>query len=125
MADFSQSIQCTVPPGFGTQTLQGFPANLPDCIVVKILVTFPPGCAGLVGVSLFAGGSPAYPNVAGQYMAFDDYTLDQDVSNQIQTGQWDVIAYNLDINPHTLQVVFECDNLALSPAVPLSPPVSL
>lgn len=75
--------------------------------VQRILCVFPPGCAGLVGMSWHLGGSPVYPNVGNQFYAFDDYTYVLDVTNQVTTGQWAVAAYNYDYLDHNLQLVYE------------------
>lgn len=125
MSDFSVAFNFTIPPGAGQTVVTEFDTLLGNCDVTEILITFPPGCAGLVGVAVFAGGSPAYPNQAGQFFTFDDYTYLQEVSNQLNSGQWSLMGYNLDINPHTIQVVYKCNNLVISPTVPVSAPLSL
>lgn len=109
MSDFTKVYDITVPAGNAVQALQDTPLNLGLCVVERFFVTFPPGCVGLVGVSIFAGGSPAYPNQQGGFFAFDGYTYEQDVSNQINSGQWDIVAYNLDYLDHTIQVIAQAD----------------
>lgn len=109
MSDFTQIFNIQIPAGSTVQTLLDTPLNLGLCEVERFFITFPSGCAGLVGVSIFAGGSPAYPNQRNKFFAFDDYTYVQDVSNQINSGQWDIVAYNLDYLIHTIQVIAQAD----------------
>jgi hypothetical protein len=35
----------------------------------------------------------------------------QEVANQINSGDWSILAYNIDYFDHTLQVVVKCDNI--------------
>jgi len=109
VSDFTKVYDITVPAGSTVMTLLDTPLNIGLCVVERFFITFPPGCVGLVGVSIFAGGSPAYPNQQGRYFAFDDYTYEQDVSNQINSGQWDIVSYNLDYLNHTIQVIAQAD----------------
>ena len=80
--------------------------QLPLCTVDRILITWPPGCAGLVQVKIFAGGNFAYPSVDKQAFGFDDYTLDIPVSNPINSGQWQAWVTNTDSIENTIHVTY-------------------
>lgn len=82
---------------------------LPLSVVSSIIIQFPPGCAGLVGASIYAGGSPAYPIDYGSFFIFDDVNFEQIVRNQITSGSWSLAAYNEDFFPHTLRVIIQGD----------------
>ena len=109
MSDFTKVFDIQVPAGNSVATLLDTPLNLGLCTVERFFITFPPGCVGLVGVAIYAGGSPAYPNQQNAYFAFDDYTYKQDISSQINSGQWDIVAYNLDYLNHTIQIIAQAD----------------
>lgn len=125
MSDFMNITDLTVPANTAQATPINQPILLGLCKVDKVQITFPPGCSGLVGAAIYAGGSPAYPNQSNKYLAFDDLTFNQDVANQINSGQWAVVAYNTDVIPHTLQVIFHADYLVQDQSAPSSAPISL
>jgi hypothetical protein len=85
----------------------------------------PPGPAGLVGFAIYGGGSQIFPQQNDTWFIFDDYVYDQAVSNQIDSGQWAIVAYNLDVFDHTLQFYFYTNNISYSPGPDLSIHVSL
>jgi len=62
------------------QTFQTSLTKIGLAEVRRVLVTFPPGCAGLVGVQLRLGGSAVYPFNENEYFIHDDYILEQDVT---------------------------------------------
>jgi hypothetical protein len=109
MADASQVFNFPVPPGNGSSALSSMSMNLGLSEVTGFSVRFPAGCCGLVGVAIYAAHSPAFPVGANQYWAFDDYIYVSTVTNQIQTGQWGLVCYNLDAFTHTIQCVMEYD----------------
>ena len=80
--------------------------------VTQIILTFPPGCAGLVGAQVRYASNPVYPVGSGNFFVLDDYVLPISVSNQRQGGQWSVAGYNNDVFPHTVTVYFYYDYLA-------------
>src|SRR6266566_1995490 len=111
MADTSFVAQpfITAGSGIGVPTQHNY--HLGPSIVRRILITYPPGCGGLVGIRIQAGMGDAFPNQPGQFMLFDDYTYAFDVTNQIDSGQWTVLTYNTDAIDRVVQVVFEYDYL--------------
>jgi hypothetical protein len=125
MPDVSYVADLVLPAGNGAQSFNSIDAPLGDSSVRRILLTFPPGCAGLVGVVIFAGGSVAYPINGDKYFVFDDYTYVLEAKGQITSGQWKVVGYNTDYYQHTIQVIFEYDYLIQGPALPSGLPVSI
>jgi hypothetical protein len=125
MADASQVFSITVPPGNGSTTPATYPLPLGLAEVVTSILTWPAGCSGLVGVALLAGGSWAFPYIADTYMAFDDFVYPLGITNQIQTGDWALSAYNSDYYPHTIQVVMEYDYVITDQTVNTSLQVSM
>jgi hypothetical protein len=104
MADASKVFGITIQPN--TTTFAALNHNLGLSVVEKILITWPPGCAGLVQCIVTYSGTPVYPNQTGQAFEFDDYTLEIDVSNQGNSGAWGVKVNNTDRLPHTIHVVY-------------------
>lgn len=111
MVDASQVFQPIFPPGNGSIVVSSLDTPLGPSIVRRILVTFPAGCGGLVGIRISAAQGFAFPSVQGQYITFDDYTYPFDVSNQIDGGNWSIYGYNIDWIAHEVQVVYEYDYL--------------
>lgn len=99
------------------------PLGISDLVEIRVVV--PPGPAGLVGFTINSGGSPTFPKTSNTWFIFDDYVYDQVVSNEINSGQWSVTAYNLDVFPHTLQFYFYTNDIDYAPGPDLSSPVSL
>lgn len=123
MSDTVASFDITVPAGSVNQSPTDTP--LGDSDVQDIIVVVPPGPAGNLGFQIWAGGSPAYPSESSQFFVFDDYTLVQEVSNQITTGQWAIAAYNNDTFDHTIRVYYRFNYLRGSPSPSLGSPVGL
>ena len=125
MADTSAIFEPLLNPGNGSGATSVFPTPLGPSIVRRILLTFPAGCGGLVGVAVTAGGSTAFPFTAQSFFSFDDYTYAFEVGEQITTGDWGLVTYNKDFILHSVQVVFEYDYLDAGPSAKQQPPVSL
>ena len=125
MADTSKIRTYSPPPGGGTITPVTFREAFGFCVMRRILITFPPGCGGVVGAAVMAANSSAYPSDPAVYYLFDDYTYPIEVTNQIQTGDWAVICYNAGFLPHNLQVVYEYDYISPSTSSVNAIPVSL
>lgn len=104
MADAVQIFGVTVPAN--NPNFEIYEHQLPPCTVERILITWPPGCAGLVQAIIVAGGNFAYPTVKGQAFGFDDYTLDITVSNPINSGSWEAWVNNNDVISHAIHVAY-------------------
>jgi len=44
-------------------------------VVEKVEITFPAGCAGLVGLRILRGGHQVWPTSPGEWFVSDDYTI--------------------------------------------------
>lgn len=113
MPDASQAFSVTIPAGSGSVATHTTALPLPISNVTRCLLTWPAGCAGLVGVALMFAGTQQFPYVAGQFMAFDDFTYPFDITNQPTSGAWNLIGYNQDYYDHTIQVILEYDYIIL------------
>jgi hypothetical protein len=111
MTNAVRAFKLTIPGGGAVGTLTSVPVNLGPSIVSKIIVLFPPGCAGNVGVLVSSGGAQLYPKDAGTYFTFDDYPLEVPVVDQIDSGSWAVSGYNIDFYQHVVTAYFFFDYL--------------
>lgn len=125
MADTSVIFEPLLFAGNGSKAASVFPTKLGPSIVRRVLLTFPAGCGGLVGVAITAGGTAAFPFNPGSYFSFDDYTYAFEVGEQITTGDWGLITYNADFIIHSVQIVYEYDYLDAGSSAKRQPPVSL
>ena len=109
MAVEIQKFQATIPAGTPASNPLVSNMGMPARIVRRITVLVPPGPSGLVGFRLGSGGQQIIPITTGQWVIADDELLTWDVQGQIESGAWQLIAYNTGSNPHTLYVTFEVD----------------
>lgn len=114
-----------LPAGNGSAALFFNSVELGWSDVTKIIVRFPPGCAGLVGARLEYTQHPVYPIDGTGFFIFDDFTYEIDVTNQGNSGSWRAVGYNTDIYPHTVDFYFEYNWITQAQAQSNSPLVSL
>jgi hypothetical protein len=99
----------TVPAG----TLQSAPQvtalQMPARVVRRVSIKVPPGPHGLLGIQLTSGGLQMIPINAGQFLTPDGVTLIYDLDGYIDSGAWQLTAYNTGAFPHTPEIVFEVD----------------
>lgn len=77
--------------------------------VSGIRVRVPPGPRGEVGFKLGSGSVPIIPDNQGNWIITDDDTLQFDLTDQHNSGSWDLIAYNTGTYDHTLYITFLLD----------------
>ena len=106
MPDVVRAFPLVLPPNGSVNSVFFVNCPLEDSNVVKILLVFPPGCSGLVGVRVEHGGTQIFPLDPGTWFIFDDYTIELDPSEPNTSGQWHVAGYNLDTNQHTISSYF-------------------
>jgi hypothetical protein len=125
VSDNVLNFAITIPANTAIITPVTTQTPLGICTLVEIKVVIPPGPAGLVGFAINGGGSQIFPQGTDKWFIFDDYVYDQPVDNQINSGQWAVAAYNLDVFDHTLQFYYYTNNIVYSPGPDLSAPIGL
>lgn len=109
MADALFKIGFVVPAGNGVQTIGTLNFNIGPSVIRRIILDFPAGCMGNVGIAVTAGKSPAFPNNPNAFIVFDGYQFDTEVSNQIDSGQWGLMGYNTDFVDHQVRSYFFYD----------------
>lgn len=125
MSDTVAEYDLNLPAGNGSNAVSFVAANLGWSDVEQVMLVFPPGCSGLVGVQLQYALNPVYPNASGKYYILDSYVLVIPVSNQEQGGQWRIAGYNADFYPHTVRAYFSYNYLTLGETQAASQLVSL
>lgn len=101
----------TVPHGTPIAAPATFNLAMPARIVRQISVRVPPGPLGTVGFQIGAAGVQVIPWNVGAWVVDNDRTRYFPVSGQIDTGAWQMFAYNTGTNDHTLYIEFQLETL--------------
>lgn len=109
MARDIQSFSVTVPVGGTPAAPQRFNLTMPARIVTQVDIFIPPGPRGELGIALGAGGVQYFPSNAGGYIVADYQVISWQLEDVIESGAWQLVAYNTGLYSHTLQVVFRCE----------------
>lgn len=110
MADQVQQFACTIPPNTPISAPVTFPLNVGVFVVDEIDVKVPAGCNGFVGFRIGSAGTQLIPFTPGSWAVFNDDLLQFPLTNQHDSGAWQLIGYNTGNFQHTLQVVFHLVN---------------
>lgn len=116
-----QSFACTITAGTAKATPATVQTKLGQRLVRAVSILFPAGCAGLVGVALSAANTPVIPFGLAQWLVADGEDLHYELDDQIQSGQWALVGYNLGSFDHTIYVRYELDLPPLPSPAPVSP----
>lgn len=107
MADEVHGFAVTVPAGTKVTAPLSFSLSMPlGREVERIEVDVPPGPRGEVGWQIAQGGVQLYPFETGAYVITDGREVAWDVAGGVDSGAWQMIAYNTGNFNHTLQVRF-------------------
>lgn len=102
MADRTEISDCLVPAG----TLQAAPVtfnlNHPQGVLERLEIIVPAGPSGLVGFQVAYNGTVLLPGRTSGFFITDDQKIDWAMSNYPTGGRWQIVAYNTDVNDHTL-----------------------
>lgn len=125
MTDAVSAFPFILAPNGSSLSPQIETCDLPESRVSQILLTFPPGCSGLVGVQVRYANNPVYPIGGSSFFVLDDYTIVIPVSNQRTGGQWSLAGYNTDVYQHAVRAYFYFDYVDVAAAAPPSGLISL
>lgn len=121
-----QNITC--PPGTTTSApLETVLVGVVACIVVRFIVSVPPGHAGTTGIAIGYGHNAVLPR-GGGFISGDQLTLDFELSARYPAGpQYQAFTCNTDTQAHTWQVVSELIDTAapvsMLPPQPIQPSI--
>lgn len=125
MTDAVQAFTLALSPGGNPSNPVVAQCQLGWSRVGQILINFPPGCSGLVGVQVRYAGNPVYPIGPQSYFVLDSYAIPIAVTNQRPGGQWSIAGYNQDVFSHTVTAYFFFDYLASQSGLDQSGLISL
>ena len=126
VANRIESASVTVAAG----TPQSGPAttdvSFPDGTLQRLEIVVPDGHAGFTGIQVLASNAQMVPYTAGAFLVANGETLAFDLVGQIDTGFFQVRAYNTDIYAHTFHLrFFVLDFAQQAPTVePVAPTVT-
>lgn len=115
----------TVPAGTPQDQPQLTNLAMPAREVVAITVRVPPGPRGEVGFAVWASGLTVIPQQTGAWIVTDDEEITWELTNQINSGGWQLAAYNNGSFDHTLYVRFQLVTLPTSTVAVTQPPIAL
>lgn len=99
----------SIPAGTTAAAPQRTALAMPARIVRRLSVRFPPGPQGQVGVQVGSGGVQVIPWDTGTWLIGDNETLAFDLYGQLESGAWQLIAYNTGAYAHSVYLTFELD----------------
>lgn len=98
-----------------------------DGLVQRIEVDVPPGHTGHTGIQVLSAKAQLVPATFGAFLVADDHDFGWDMVGVIDTGSFQVKAYNTDIYDHTFYIRFSVLDFAYAqppqplPALPPAP----
>ena len=116
MAREVYEFQITVPAGTAQSSPQTSPMTMPPRVVEQLEVLVPPGPGGEVGFAIGSSGGQVIPRNAGTYVISDDEKITWPLDGMIDSGAWQLVAYNTGRYDHTLYVRFLVDLVGAQPA---------
>lgn len=109
MAEAVFAFSATVPAGTPRAQPQVTKLAMPSRTVRRVEVVIPPGPRGEVGFMFTSGGVQMIPENPGAFFVTDNEKIGWDLEAQIDSGAWELSAYNTGALDHTLYVRFLTD----------------
>lgn len=109
MAEDIRTFAVTTAAGVAIATPTTTALTMPARVVREVRIRIPPGPRGNLGFRLALAGTAILPSNAGGFIVADDEAITWPLTNQPNSGAWQIQTYNLGINPHTLYVTFLLD----------------
>ena len=104
MATEVHEFPVTIPAGTPRSAPLTFSLAMPPRRVERIVVEVPPGPRGEVGWAIGAAGTAILPAEAGAFIVTDSRTVEWPLEDQIDSGAWQLFAYNTGAFNHALYV---------------------
>lgn len=96
--------------------------RFPERVVTGISWRVPPGPSGKMGWALTSSGTPVIPIQPNTYIVTDNQADAWQLEGYLDSGNWQVTAYNTGLYDHTVYLTFRLDLIgAASSAPPQSP----
>lgn len=102
------SFACPIPAGTAIATPATTNLTMPEYVVEWIEWTAPSGWNGMVGFYFAHLGNQALPFASGapNWIITNNDHRHWDLTDQTDSGAWQLVGYNLGTFPHTLYVQF-------------------
>lgn len=124
-----QPFALTVPANTPISSPVNLQMNLLPLDIVWLEWRVPPGPRGDVGFYFGSHGAPIIPYGSGPlpWIITDDEGAHWDLVDQPNSGDWNLVAYNIGLRPHTIYVRWGLADLSVPvlPAVTFNPVGSL
>lgn len=109
MAQEIREFAVTVPAGTPQSAPLVTNIAFPQREVVRVTYRVPPGPSGLMGWALTSAGTPVIPIQPKTFIVTDNQADTWDLEGYLDSGNWQVTAYNTGIYPHTVYLTFLLD----------------
>jgi hypothetical protein len=106
MAREIYAFSVSVAPGSTQNAPQRTNLSMPFRRIEAVEIVVPDGLRGQVGFALGAAGVAMIPVNSGQWIVTNDEKIHWPLEDQITSGAWQLIAYNLGVFTHILQIRF-------------------
>lgn len=122
MAQEIREFAVMVPAGTAKTSPLVTDISFPAREVISVSYRVPPGPSGLMGWALTSAGAPVIPIQMGTYIVTDNQSATWDLEGYLDSGNWQVTAYNEGLYAHTVYLTFLLDlpGTAVPPAQPPS-----
>ena len=121
MAQEIREFAVRVPAGTGKAAPLVTNVSFPERTVTGVGWRVPPGPSGLMGWALTSAGAPVIPIQPGTYIVTDNQSGTWPLAGYLDSGNWQVTAYNTGTYDHTVYLTFELD-LPAPADLPVTPP---
>lgn len=124
MAQEIREFAVLVPAGTAVTSPLVTNISFPAREVTAVSWRVPPGPSGLMGWALTSAGTPVIPIQQGAYVVTDNQSDTWDLEGYLDSGNWQVTAYNTGLYGHTVYLTFLLD-LPGTVALPVQPPAGV
>lgn len=101
-----ESFTVTVTAGTAQASAATTDVSFQDGLVSRIELDVPPGHNGLTGIQILSAHGQAIPYTVGAFLIANDHFFGWDLVGQLDTGSWQVKAYNTDVYDHSFYLRF-------------------
>lgn len=111
----------TVPAGTAKAAPLVTDVSFPARTVLSVSWRVPPGPSGLMGWALTSAGTPVIPIQPDTYIVTDNQADTWPLAGYLDSGNWQVTAYNTGLYDHVVYLTFELD-ISAAAVIPVPPP---